>query len=90
MRRQARVAPKVSEILPAKEADKGAPRILQPFHDVFAILDPSFAEPGDTGRRRDRSTPTGFVNMRRAEKFLNVCIHQVKPHISVKLLASLI
>jgi len=43
-----------------------------------------------TGRRRDRSTPTGFVGMRRAEKFLNVCIHQVKPHISVKLLASLI
>ena len=37
---------KFAEILPAQEADEGARRVLQPLDDVFAILDPAFADAG--------------------------------------------
>jgi len=30
-----------------------------------------------------RSTPTGFVGLRRPQKFLNICLDQAKPDISV-------
>jgi hypothetical protein len=41
------------------------------------------------GRHRG-STPAGFAGARRADKFLNVCFHQVEPNIPIKLLASLV
>jgi hypothetical protein len=37
---------KFAEILPAQEADKGARRVLEPLDHIFAILNPSLADPG--------------------------------------------
>ena len=37
---------KFAEILPAQEADKGPRRIFEPLNHIFAILDPSLADPG--------------------------------------------
>jgi hypothetical protein len=37
---------KFAEILPAQEADEGPGRFPKPLNHVFAILDPSLADPG--------------------------------------------
>src|ERR1017187_4368970 len=37
---------KFAKILPAQEADKGPRRVLEPLNHVFAIFDPSLANPG--------------------------------------------
>ena len=37
---------KFAEILPAQEADEGPWRVLEPLNNVFAIFDPSLADPG--------------------------------------------
>jgi hypothetical protein len=45
-RRRRNLHQKFAEILPAQEADKGARRVLEPLDHIFAILNPSLADPG--------------------------------------------
>ena len=54
----------------------------------LAVNDDHALEAG--GQPKRGSTPASFVGAGRPQKFLNICLDQMKPNIPVKLLAPLI